>query len=731
VGVPRPGLHRLNLNHSITAVLAFIASGFLMWWAIFSIVGAPGAMKGPWGLDAMSGLKKMEWSVYGSVVVGLPVLCLLLVWIVDIIPSLLERLSRHPFPRTRRFLWVSFLPWALVPVFLHFVSFSFYVAVLAPFLAATLIFFFLISRDLWGPRLAAVEMVAMPHQGVDSKSQQEEAKIRAEWVRVSYKIFITVLIPLALFLIVFPSAVNDRLEPSDEGLRMAAVNQFQHGKRAYKDIYFQYGPGIEIVQPLLSFSIFGNSLWAHRQLVRWVYSLGVVAIYGVCLMALEGSPLVLLFPLLLLGRPDFQVTTRGIFLYVALTFLLARRQGQGGRRNQGIFWTEVLAGFFMGLSFFYSMESGLLALPAILLTYGLMWAKARLFHRDLCRNIQREAASFFGGLFLCVLPVTLWLAIYGSFLSFVENTFLVGSTLLSAWGKPTPVLFDPLLSFVKNPGELFNPAAVWVRWWFPVLLCVSVVTKELWALFYAPAEPPRRTLLYLSISGLFLFVIALGRSDYDHWLKATPLLWILLLALIQGGFRCGVKIWRQWKEKNFLAGLGPVADIFLAGILLFYLVYFIRPHMLTGSMASLSEEKFQLVWFPLQDPALTRLGGIQLPPDQVKKVGKLVKKILAYGGKTGGFYSFTDDSLVYYLTDTVNPTRFANVSYVVGDKMEAEVLRDLEQCPPRVVLALNDKGGTFFKPYHARLKDYFIRNYRIVERDGDYVFLLRKTLAGN
>jgi hypothetical protein len=267
------------------------------------------------------------------------------------------------------------------------------------------------------------------------------------------------ILPTLLYFVLIEPNINQRIEPMDEGLRLSAANQILHRKKPYTDIYFQYGPGSEVVQPLLAFSLFGQSLAGQRQLERILGPLGKVGTYILCVVVLGGHPLLLFIPFVILGTEYcWMIYPRVFFPLLTLALVISSRETKD-------YWFRslklLIAGGFTVLGFLYSMEGGLLTAPAIGLFYAFLWFDQFKTTKQPFNPILKDASWFLIGVLTIMTPFFLWLVKIKGVSHFYKDTFLVGSTLLSAWGKPTPLLCQPLLSIIKNPFVLFSFTGIW------------------------------------------------------------------------------------------------------------------------------------------------------------------------------------------------------------------------------------------------------------------------------
>ena len=101
-------------------------------------------------------------------------------------------------------------------------------------------------------------------------------------------IFFGIVVPIFLFGTVRRSLpLYGDIDQQEEGVRVEAANQYLHGLKPYRDIYLLYGPGNEIIEPLLAFHLFGTRLSSPRRWLWFQDATGPMALYALGLVALE------------------------------------------------------------------------------------------------------------------------------------------------------------------------------------------------------------------------------------------------------------------------------------------------------------------------------------------------------------------------------------------------------------------------------------------------------------
>lgn len=490
------------------------------------------------------------------------------------------------------------------------------------------------------------------------------------------------------------SMLNQPLEYLDDGIRLAAANQYRHGARPYSEMLLDYGPGIEIAQPLLAFKLFGQTLSAHRRLEWLIDPLGPAAACLLLLLALRRRVFIILFFLILIGRDDIWLSPRATLPLLSLCCLTASFRVE--REKIRLLWTA-FGGVFCGLAFFYSMEGGLLLGAALSAFFFLKFIRDKKW---------KDIVAFSGGGLLVAAGVALWLGRIDDILHIPGNTVQIVHILKDAYGKPTPPLVAPLVQWIKNPLIVFGTAeGSYQRWWFPVFFMMAGLTLYWKAYFQGRTLP--WTFFMCLWSGALFFLIAIGRSDYEHWLKGTPLFWVTVVMAVD-----------LLLSRFSLKRSGAV--LFLAAYIFAQLNFSKAWENIFCRISNVSELTTD------ENAALDRLGALPLSTDEKNKTENIVRRLRYHAGGAGGSaYLFHDYCLYYFLADVVNPTRYAVSSWILGS-MNDEVISDLQNKKPACIMALEEDGALIHTVRSEKVAQFISAHYEVVDRWENFVFLKQK-----
>jgi len=477
-------------------------------------------------------------------------------------------------------------------------------------------------------------------------------------------------IPVALFFLAPRQDPFRPVNPVDEGVMLAAAQQAERGRRLYSEISFHYGPLYEIAQPALAFRLFGETAESLRRLNSTIEGLTFVALYLLAWIGLRYPWLALGLPLVYLTRYDLWVPQRILPATLALILLI-----HGGPR------ALFLAGSLISLSYFYSMETGLLLICS--------WVLFTILEKKEHRWAQRWTAMGMGSVGV---PVVLYFIFTGRAEAFFEHlTF--PQHFLSIASRPAP----SIVHAITHVGQ-----GTW--WYFPAFLSAAILGLR----------NGDRSLRWMGAAGLGFFAIALSRSDYDHWIKGVPFLVpgiLLTIDRLLGEIRAG----KRWPIRIFAGGM--------AALLIHCLTMRSDVWALATPLASARPWSFE----PAKPmPGLERLGRLTVHGEASAYAA--VTTFVSSQSKPGDrLYVLSDEALFYFLADRLSPTRYLLFVVVRGPKRVEKALIDLKSAPPVCIVARAERDGTpVVTPDQGPIRDWVMDHYRVALRADPFVVFERE-----
>jgi hypothetical protein len=511
-----------------------------------------------------------------------------------------------------------------------------------------------------------------------------------------------VVVPIFLICHTYPppnlSANIDPIDHQEEGVRAAAANQYLHGKQPYRDIYLLYGIGNEIIEPLGAFHLFGMRLSSLRRwaCVQAVSSSLALYVLGLILLQTPGALMALAF--LMAYRNPFWISFRAAWALGAMGCIMNAQ-----RRRARPAW--ILAGVSCVIAFLYSKESGVI--PALSAGFLIVYQ----WLREGVEDSRPALASFaMGGAFIGF-PFLAWLAATGGLRFLLHDVLHPAVGYLSIWSKAAPALVTPLRRLLSDPLFFYRPEGVGLRWWFPALFYVVTLA---WSLQRFPTWRMQRVRILALFCWLY-FLVALGRSDFDHWLKGTSGYWLLLVAVSE-------QVWLVRPQAPWSGGkiVQTMFGVFLISVLV--------PVAFEGALLTSTSDHLKMWKTALRNPnvpvnaPLVRLGPRRLAPGELDRWMGIADRVHRWAAPGDYVYLYCDYPTLYFLCDVINPTRYADLNYIVSPTMEAEVIASLERNPPRVIVGEWSGGQLVIPAYAQNIARYIQTHFHPEDVFGGFVF---------
>lgn len=467
-----------------------------------------------------------------------------------------------------------------------------------------------------------------------------------------YLILETVVIFLIAFFLgssLFVTPFFGEINFIDEGQFGAWSYQMLNGKLMYKDIYITYGP-LYVYPLFVLFKIFGPSAFLVRLLYVTLNSALGIALVNLLLHQMEFKKVsrwLVIF--LLFALP-------GISLRMSLGFLIIPCLLKAISEKKHLL--SFIVGALLSIAFLISPEIGLFSALLVFVFY-------------LYFLIAQADLKF-------ILGKILWTAL-GSVL--VLALFFFWSKGEGWFSSYMEVTKDVLISFsgINSPNGTAFPN--------PLKLGYSIFSKEMllyWELFFylitslylfvktamKTISKHDRFLIFLSLYGLLLYVILIGRSG--HFFFTLPILIIIAVYFAQELFLILVNIHKKYLERILALTL---LIIILAFSIRLFLIF--RPHFSKIASLLISTTK------PRDNPK--GVGPILISNTQKEKIKNMQNFISENTTREEKVFFVNDEPMMYLLVDRSNPTRF-DLPYIANTKEKRmEILNDLIEKKPKYI----------------------------------------------
>lgn len=558
---------------------------------------------------------------------------------------------------------------------------------------------------------------ALIAHALDLKEKRRRKKATTSLKKRNLEWLWWVVIPFFIFVFTPRYDARGSIAQMDEGLRLGAANQSLHLKSIYKEIYVLYGPAIDVWQPRVAFALFGKTVAAIRALEWIIEPFGAISLFWLSLVVFRRRwPSVFLLLVMGMRNPPFWITPRAALPLLALAAIYRSLEQTDVAK---IRWWGLMAGLLTSAGFLYSKEAG--CFPPIVIGSTLVILLFQAIRREeKVRPLTESSLAYVAGIALLGLPFIGTLVLNGALKEFVENSFLVSTSVLSAWAKPSPPVMSTLNDLLFHPWNLFAYQAAPARWWFPVVLYMASLAYGFRCALCRRGGSADPSLFLLAFGGVFFFVIALGRSDYDHWLKATPLYWLLLILWIERLMSFGPEERRFNPDAIARGAMRCVTALALAKLAW----GFGRWEDLAYKATHRSPWPSPFGASPL--PSVPRLGPLRLPNAELTAIRTIVDRIRTYVPEGKPLWILGDEGAYYFLADRANPTRYANISFIFTFAMSNDVIRDLERTPPACILIPSASLGMVVHAAHRPLSQWIQNHYHLTESVANHSFLIPK-----
>ncbi len=507
---------------------------------------------------------------------------------------------------------------------------------------------------------------------------------------------------------------------------LAWLNEGRHGKLPYRDFWYPYGP----------LFFYFDLLWVRAAgLDRYVVPVGMAAAaLSVLVLAATVRCVFLTWPAALLASVyaffvygNSPVALRVYLAYSAMVATVA------AARRPGI-WPLGFAGALAALSWLWSHEAALAALVGG--QAALLWDAVMGRSTGRLREIRRRMLPFFVGFLALLLPAVVAGGFLGMLPGYVRSTFGFARILDDCCGLPFPSLFSELPPSPSLMDLFHRFRSVPVRsFYLPPLIYVSTAIYLL-----AASVRGRRglssqdvQLAGLTIFGLLLYRVALGRSGSGHAAFAALPAWILLFALIERvGHRLGRTLFGFLHAATRRASLTGVTVPALETLVLgAVLVFYVDSLSLSASLLpplQTAHRKLTRYYRFTRMPAVSTRTAVRGHDDGLylfghEGVARMVRSTMAYldthTTPGEGVFAFPYAFRYNFLLDRSTPVRFGPCLWAAAATLadQARLVTELQAVRPRYIVYDESEwpnaDGVPWTDRFPEVTDFIFAQYRL------------------
>ncbi len=502
-------------------------------------------------------------------------------------------------------------------------------------------------------------------------------------------IYPAILITLVVY---NPLFYFENFDSVEEGIWLGWLQRLLRGQSLYKDTYVYQPPliawGMSLFVRATDISIYNVRLFLHILQI-----LGFIIYYFFITKVVRRfqSRFLLMF-LAIAITSSFVKNNIEIRLAMGLVALMPLYFYYETKKIKWLF----LAGVLSALSFFVSLEVGTPALLCVLL--GSVFIRP---YKIAFKGALITAAGFVAG----SLPVITILGLSNSLLPFIQQVYFYTSAFSS--GYLNVALEQPDLFTLVRWGKVVDyfSSESWL-WEVSRMGLVGGIFIALVKLTQRKLEAREKLIFVTSVFGLFLFRVALGRSDFYHLLFPLMVFLVVLFYILEEFTKkIPSLIYIVWVLFVFVFARDVINNGFLARE-----VFKLQSYANTaGAYQTYKSERSKI--FTDKDA-------------DVKTTDDLVEFIDKNTGVNDKIFAFPWMPEVYFLTDRLNATSF-DIPYSFFTKgYQRQMIVELSKNPPAfVVYDPKMKFGNLGPDSLSDVNLYLQANYKIVKTFGEIKIL--------
>lgn len=486
------------------------------------------------------------------------------------------------------------------------------------------------------------------------------------------------------------------------GEQLAPALALEQGKTPYKDLFFLHGAGEDVYTPWLSFKMFGQSIGSYYLLT------GLLQLISTGLFLLLLHKLFKNDAVFYLVALWFMSSSFAAFYYIRdipvwLSLILLYDMLVSKRFNNiGL----AALGFLASFSLFYSFDRGiflsglLFVVAAILVLYSKVGNEYKL--RPTLSKDRLVPIAFAAGGYL--LSLALWGLTIGwdGIKAFISTSMQVAKYQGILFNYPYPVLSKETL-----------------MQWLPIIALISLGIVFYFKIRETKLKTIQPVLLFEVIVFLFallFFRAATGRPDLGHVAYGSVMTFLLLFYVAWNGLHALLS------SNNFNIQLIPrylLPTLFVITLAIstsitnyYWLIQMNQAPLYPVKLALTAPKKADTFW----------------TNDEYEAVVKYIRNNTT---KNDALFVLPSEPMLYYSTGLRNPTKFSITWFADPSSLESELLTELKQTPPKLVVY---KAGIGFydEPDYVEItkrlpnvNKWILDNYHTSHSVGQYIILTR------
>ncbi len=521
-------------------------------------------------------------------------------------------------------------------------------------------------------------------------------------------IFVLIILFTIIVALNIPTFHSERkFDPFHEGESLGPAMSYMEGCVPYKDIIFVHGIFQDPLRSVIAFNLFGRSIGASRTLESIMKILAYILLILFLIKLFNGNylyTLVVFFVLILfmalwvLNLPPLtlivsrEVTTFSFLITLLFIYNLINNNKISKIK---VIIISYLFSFIPLSSFVYSIDRGFY----LFTTYIILFPIILYFLIKKKRSVITLIISSSLGLLSAFILIGILLK--WNFLEFINFVFVI----LPKYKE----LMDGRIYPIKD----IKFSAIICIMSFNMFWVIHKILKEIYFgqnLFQSVMIFFKKYFIEFSllILSVFFFRSALGRSDWEHVIYSSSLIYILT-----------IYIFIKYYFHNFLIRSYKFRKIFTYTLFISFILLTII------FIYRINRENLITENFPLT------ISDSEFIPDNYKKTIEFLKNNL---NDEEYFFTMTSEGAWYYFIDKPCPTRFPVVWFALPPFYQEEIVKNLETNNVTFILYRNDSWANRIDGFksHERLpivNSYIINNYKFFRFIDDNELWIKKNIS--
>ena len=360
------------------------------------------------------------------------------------------------------------------------------------------------------------------------------------------------------------------------------------------------------------------------------------------------------------------------------------------------------------------------------------------------------------GVIIGFAPFLIFFGVHGAIDDAVKSSWTQFTYHTEIWATP----FIPLLAELSKITSLVTFSDFILTktfmWYFPILVYLMTLTFLMFRTVAGQWSMEDWKMLIILLAGIIYFRTALGRSDWHHVLFSSSFIWLICFFFFEGMWlafrsRGSSENTHQLKTSEELTRADTTNDakmtvehgecrdaspptvrsvqmsrinlpllicslMFVVGLLWYvrtdlYGVFAAKPLKQAEKML-VNFTKYGRIPGGYAEVRLKRAGRVLTPVNEAAQIEQVVNYIQENTDSSDPIFDFANQGMNYFLANRPNPTRFPQIAYAKPESLQKEVIADLEESKPKIVI-YRERISAVLPLVSAHLQIHYIEDIQL------------------